>query len=199
MTHTHVQHWHGFFQSGSAWADGPTGVTQCPIVPGNSFLYEFSAAEQAGTFWYHSHFCELVVVSHRHPILKALHQPLNTVTVCAVRWSSTTPMIPISTCEHLLPSTPVPLPSTQCALTGMTLTTRLPLSPWQIGTRSLLLRRASCLLQTPHLSTAKGGSSEVPSPHWLWSWSTRTRATDSVSYLFRATQASSSLLMDIRW
>ncbi|TEB36895.1 laccase 2 precursor [Coprinellus micaceus] len=49
-------HWHGFFQSGSAWADGPTGVTQCPIVPGNSFLYEFSAAEQAGTFWYHSHF-----------------------------------------------------------------------------------------------------------------------------------------------
>ncbi|TEB23093.1 laccase 2 precursor [Coprinellus micaceus] len=48
-------HWHGFFQAGSAWADGPAGVTQCPIAPGHSFLYKFSAASQAGTFWYHSH------------------------------------------------------------------------------------------------------------------------------------------------
>ncbi|KAJ3500534.1 hypothetical protein NLJ89_g9750 [Agrocybe chaxingu] len=38
-----------------AWADGPVGVTQCPISPGNSFLYEFSSGDQAGTFWYHSH------------------------------------------------------------------------------------------------------------------------------------------------
>ncbi|KAF6749971.1 laccase 2 precursor [Ephemerocybe angulata] len=48
-------HWHGFFQSGSAWADGPAGVTQCPIAPGHSFLYKFSVPDQAGTFWYHSH------------------------------------------------------------------------------------------------------------------------------------------------
>lgn len=48
-------HWHGFFQAGSAWADGPAGVTQCPIAPGNSFLYRFKTAGQAGTFWYHSH------------------------------------------------------------------------------------------------------------------------------------------------
>ncbi|KAJ3509349.1 hypothetical protein NLJ89_g5269 [Agrocybe chaxingu] len=54
LTSTSI-HWHGFFQSGSSWADGPAGVTQCPISPGNSFLYEFSAADQAGTFWYHSH------------------------------------------------------------------------------------------------------------------------------------------------
>ncbi|KAJ3513766.1 hypothetical protein NLJ89_g2761 [Agrocybe chaxingu] len=31
-------HWHGFFQRGTSWADGPVGVTQ-----------------SAGTFWYHSH------------------------------------------------------------------------------------------------------------------------------------------------
>ncbi|KAF5341080.1 hypothetical protein D9611_005994 [Ephemerocybe angulata] len=49
-------HWHGLFQAGSAWADGPAGVTQCPIVPGNSFQYEFSVPDQAGTFWYHSHY-----------------------------------------------------------------------------------------------------------------------------------------------
>ncbi|KAF5354773.1 hypothetical protein D9756_005749 [Leucocoprinus leucothites] len=49
-------HWHGLFQAGSSWADGPVGVTQCPIAPGNSFLYEFNVPDQAGTFWYHSHY-----------------------------------------------------------------------------------------------------------------------------------------------
>ncbi|KAL0952845.1 hypothetical protein HGRIS_007070 [Hohenbuehelia grisea] len=48
-------HWHGFFQKSSAWADGPAFVTQCPIAAGDSFLYEFSVPDQAGTFWYHSH------------------------------------------------------------------------------------------------------------------------------------------------
>jgi iron transport multicopper oxidase len=48
-------HWHGLFQSGTAWADGPAFVSQCPIAPGDSFLYDFQATNQAGTFWYHSH------------------------------------------------------------------------------------------------------------------------------------------------
>ncbi|KAL4242549.1 Laccase [Abortiporus biennis] len=48
-------HWHGFFQSGTNWADGPAFVNQCPIASGDSFLYNFNAADQAGTFWYHSH------------------------------------------------------------------------------------------------------------------------------------------------
>ncbi|KAG5722008.1 Laccase-1 [Termitomyces sp. T112] len=48
-------HWHGLFQKGTPWADGPSFVSQCPIAPGNSFLYTFSSADQAGTFWYHSH------------------------------------------------------------------------------------------------------------------------------------------------
>ncbi|TCD64396.1 laccase, multicopper oxidase, benzenediol:oxygen oxidorectuctase [Steccherinum ochraceum] len=30
-------------------------VTQCPITSGDSFLYNFSVPDQAGTFWYHSH------------------------------------------------------------------------------------------------------------------------------------------------
>ncbi|KAF8880226.1 laccase [Gymnopilus junonius] len=50
-----TMHWHGFFQHGSNWADGPVGVNQCPIIPGDSFLYQFSVPDQAGTFWYHSH------------------------------------------------------------------------------------------------------------------------------------------------
>ncbi|GLB41430.1 putative multicopper oxidase family protein [Lyophyllum shimeji] len=48
-------HWHGLFQEGSSWADGPVGVSQCPITPGHSFLYKFKVPDQAGTFWYHSH------------------------------------------------------------------------------------------------------------------------------------------------
>ncbi|KDR80996.1 hypothetical protein GALMADRAFT_264934 [Galerina marginata CBS 339.88] len=48
-------HWHGFFQEGTSWADGPAGVTQCPISPGHSFQYQFSVPDQAGTYWYHSH------------------------------------------------------------------------------------------------------------------------------------------------
>ncbi|KAF9037466.1 laccase [Panaeolus papilionaceus] len=55
MLRTTAIHWHGFFQAGSNWADGPVGVSQCPIVPGESFEYEFQALNQAGTFWYHSH------------------------------------------------------------------------------------------------------------------------------------------------
>lgn len=55
MLRTTSIHWHGMLQAGTSWADGPVGVTQCPIAPGNSFLYQFRAKGQAGTFWYHSH------------------------------------------------------------------------------------------------------------------------------------------------
>ncbi|KAF9259962.1 laccase [Marasmius fiardii PR-910] len=48
-------HWHGLNQHGTNWADGTATVSQCPITPGHSFEYRFKAAEQAGTFWYHSH------------------------------------------------------------------------------------------------------------------------------------------------
>ncbi|KAI9462679.1 laccase C [Russula earlei] len=49
-------HWHGLFQHSTNYVDGPAFVTQCPIVPGNSFLYDFQASGQTGTYWYHSHF-----------------------------------------------------------------------------------------------------------------------------------------------
>ncbi|KAI0655330.1 Cupredoxin [Cubamyces menziesii] len=48
-------HWHGLFQHGTNWADGAAFVNQCPIATGNSFLYDFTVPDQAGTFWYHSH------------------------------------------------------------------------------------------------------------------------------------------------
>lgn len=46
------------YQHTTNWADGVAGVNQCPISPGESFLYQFSTTGQAGTYWYHSHYRE---------------------------------------------------------------------------------------------------------------------------------------------
>ncbi|KAG0289678.1 hypothetical protein BGZ96_006803 [Linnemannia gamsii] len=48
-------HWHGMFQNGTNWMDGTSGVTQCPIPPGQSFTYNFTVPNQWGTFWWHAH------------------------------------------------------------------------------------------------------------------------------------------------
>ena len=45
-------HWHGIRLPNAM--DGVPGLTQPPIKPGESFVYEF-APPDAGTFWYHSH------------------------------------------------------------------------------------------------------------------------------------------------
>ena len=47
-------HWHGLDQFGTPWMDGVSMITQCPILPHQSFKYTFKASE-IGTFWYHSH------------------------------------------------------------------------------------------------------------------------------------------------
>ncbi|KAG6897671.1 hypothetical protein C0992_012420 [Termitomyces sp. T32_za158] len=49
-------HWHGIFQHGTSYADGATMVTQCPIIPKQSFQYDFPTYNQVGTYWYHSHY-----------------------------------------------------------------------------------------------------------------------------------------------
>lgn len=64
-------HWHGLHQQGSNAMDGTTGATQCPILPGDTFTYNFtvrrvstaptqhlltiSLVNQTGSFWWHSH------------------------------------------------------------------------------------------------------------------------------------------------
>uniref|UniRef100_A0ACD5ZJX0 Uncharacterized protein n=1 Tax=Avena sativa TaxID=4498 RepID=A0ACD5ZJX0_AVESA len=55
--HTNVTfHWHGVRQLRSGWADGPAYITQCPIRPGQSFVYSFRVVGQRGTLWWHAHF-----------------------------------------------------------------------------------------------------------------------------------------------
>ena len=45
-------HWHGLILPNQM--DGPATITQKPIEPGGSYVYEFTT-EQAGTFFYHTH------------------------------------------------------------------------------------------------------------------------------------------------
>ncbi|KAJ7159025.1 laccase 2 precursor [Mycena crocata] len=62
-------HWHGIFQKETNFADGAAFVTQCPIVPGNSFAYNFQVPDQAGTFWYHSHLATQYCDGLRGPLV----------------------------------------------------------------------------------------------------------------------------------
>ena len=48
-------HWHGIRQLHTNYADGVAGVTQCPIRPNGTMVYNWRAI-QYGTSWYHSHF-----------------------------------------------------------------------------------------------------------------------------------------------
>lgn len=47
-------HWHGVPMEGSPYMDGAPFITQCPILTGQTFVYEFKVTHK-GTYWYHSH------------------------------------------------------------------------------------------------------------------------------------------------
>lgn len=53
LPHPTTIHWHGVEVPNAM--DGVPGVTQDPILPGETFTYEFTA-KPAGTFMYHSHY-----------------------------------------------------------------------------------------------------------------------------------------------
>ncbi|XP_060559409.1 uncharacterized protein LOC132719624 [Ruditapes philippinarum] len=47
-------HFHGIHQKDTPWMDGVAFITQCPILPGQSFVYRFKAYPP-GTSFYHAH------------------------------------------------------------------------------------------------------------------------------------------------
>lgn len=55
VTNNVTIHWHGVRQLGSAWADGPAYVTQCPIQTGQAYTYNFTITGQRGTLLWHAH------------------------------------------------------------------------------------------------------------------------------------------------
>lgn len=46
---------HGIRQLRTGWSDGPAYITQCPIQPGQSYLYNFTITGQRGTLFWHAH------------------------------------------------------------------------------------------------------------------------------------------------
>ncbi|XP_072990289.1 laccase-15-like [Typha latifolia] len=48
-------HWHGVKQPRNPWSDGPEYITQCPIRPGNKFIYVLTLSSEEGTIWWHAH------------------------------------------------------------------------------------------------------------------------------------------------
>ncbi|KAK3445114.1 hypothetical protein EUGRSUZ_B02797 [Eucalyptus grandis] len=57
-------HWHGIRQLRSGWADGPAYITQCPIQPGQSYVYNFTITGQRGTLLWHAHILWLRATLH---------------------------------------------------------------------------------------------------------------------------------------
>ncbi|CAN6581392.1 unnamed protein product [Malus baccata var. baccata] len=57
-------HWHGIRQLRTGWADGPAYITQCPIRPGQSYVYNFTITGQRGTLLWHAHILWLRATVH---------------------------------------------------------------------------------------------------------------------------------------
>ncbi|KAL3818898.1 hypothetical protein ACJIZ3_004803 [Penstemon smallii] len=55
LTENVAIHWHGIRQIGTPWMDGTEGVTQCPILPAETFVYKF-VVDRPGTYMYHAHY-----------------------------------------------------------------------------------------------------------------------------------------------
>ena len=65
-------HWHGIRQNQTVHMDGVNGVTQCPIAPGDSFVYKWNVT-QYGSSWYHSHYSLQYADGMVGPIVSTLY------------------------------------------------------------------------------------------------------------------------------
>ncbi|KAA8897715.1 hypothetical protein TRICI_006678 [Trichomonascus ciferrii] len=61
-------HFHGMYQNGTTHMDGPPGLVQCPVPPGQNFTYNFTV-DQNGTYWYHSHVGSQYPDGYRAPLI----------------------------------------------------------------------------------------------------------------------------------
>ncbi|KAI4353238.1 hypothetical protein L6164_002203 [Bauhinia variegata] len=55
VNHNVTIHWHGVRQLRTGWSDGPAYITQCPILPGQTYIYNFTLTGQRGTLLWHAH------------------------------------------------------------------------------------------------------------------------------------------------
>jgi len=87
-------HWHGYDVPNSQ--DGVPGVTQAAVLPGQEFVYRFRA-DQAGTYWYHTHaVSDVGVRMGLYGVLVVLPAPVTGVDVTVA--------------VHTLAGLPLPMP-----------------------------------------------------------------------------------------
>ncbi|KAD6120351.1 hypothetical protein E3N88_11622 [Mikania micrantha] len=55
---------HGIRQLRTGWSDGPAYITQCPIQPGQNYVYNFTITGQRGTLFWHAHILWLRATVH---------------------------------------------------------------------------------------------------------------------------------------
>ncbi|XP_073063018.1 laccase-4 [Primulina eburnea] len=127
-------HWHGVRQLRTGWADGPAYITQCPIQPGQSYVYNYTITGQRGTLLWHAHILwlratvhgALVILPKRgipYPFPKPDHQA---IVVLAEWWKSDTEAVinealnsglaPNVSDAHTINGHPGPVPN--CPSTG---------------------------------------------------------------------------------
>jgi iron transport multicopper oxidase len=89
-----------FANTDQLYLEGTPFVTQCPIGPGASYVYDHGVISQAGTFWYHSQLDIQYIDGFRGPLivydpndpLKALYDvdDVNTIIQLGDWWHNTT-------------------------------------------------------------------------------------------------------------
>ncbi|XP_010543748.1 PREDICTED: laccase-22-like [Tarenaya hassleriana] len=67
-------HWHGVKQLRTGWSDGPAYITQCPIQPGGTFIYNFTLTGQRGTLLWHAHISWLRATVHGAIVILPRHR-----------------------------------------------------------------------------------------------------------------------------
>ncbi|WP_305884669.1 multicopper oxidase family protein [Micromonospora sp. RHAY321] len=127
-------HWHGYDVPNDQ--DGVPGVTQAAVLPGQEFVYRFRA-DQAGTYWYHTHaVSDIGVRKGLYGVLVVRPAPVTGVDVT----------VPV----HTLDGLPLPAPRTEPVEAGTPVRLRL------INTDSTTHRYA--LAGTPFRVAAIDGS-----------------------------------------
>ncbi|GAB4833958.1 Laccase-4 [Ancistrocladus abbreviatus] len=86
-------HWHGIRQLRTGWADGPAYITQCPIQPGQSYVYNFTITGQRGTLFWHAHILWLratvhgaIVILPKHGVPYPFPKPHKEEVVILAEW-----------------------------------------------------------------------------------------------------------------